>query len=113
MAKHYSCCQEKLRFVPSCCGSGYCISLGLTENNQKIRYGAKTVDLHLSTETHRHELYTQSKKPSEYAFKAIVLQQADARTEIKKANDTAGADAALANLKQSLASFAQEKEAKK
>lgn len=71
------------------------------------------VDLLVTPETFRHELYRSDKSSNDMVFSALVTQQASLKTVVKKPNDTAGADAALANLKQSLASFAQDKEAKK
>ena len=71
------------------------------------------MDLQITSETFRHELYTSSGSSQDLSFAALVTQQAAVKPTENKLEDTAGADAALANLKQSLASFAQEKEAKK
>lgn len=70
-------------------------------------------DLLVTPETYRHELYVSDNKSSnDLSFTAFVTQQASLKIIERKTEDTAGADAALANLKQSLASFAQDKEAK-
>jgi len=43
----------------------------------------------------------------------MITQRADLKSDNTKATPSAGTDSALANLKQSLASYAQEKEANK
>lgn len=82
---------------------------------QRIRYGSKTLDLSVRPETFRHEIYSADKSSAaDLAFTALVSHQAEVKSPDKKVeDDTAGPDAALAMLKQSLASAAQEKEARK
>jgi len=80
---------------------------------QQLQYGGKSTDLVISTETYHHELYTSTGNAPDLSFRALVSQSAEVKTGAKHADTTAGADEALANLKNSLASFAQDKEAKK
>lgn len=83
---------------------------------QRIRYGSKTLDLNVRPETFRHEIYSASKEGSsgDGAFTALVSHEAHVKAAEKKTEaDSAGADAALATLKQSLASMAKDKEARK
>lgn len=73
------------------------------------------MDLNVRPETFRHEIYSADQSSAtDLSFAALVSHQAEVRPEDKKVeSDTAGSDAALAMLKQSLASAAQEKEARK
>ena len=71
------------------------------------------MDLASSQEQFHHEIYTSATASTTLTYRALVTQRAEIATDAKTSDNTAGADAALANLKQSLASFAQEKEAKK
>ncbi|GAB7341963.1 hypothetical protein MBLNU457_g0263t1 [Dothideomycetes sp. NU457] len=85
----------------------------LTGKTLKLKYGTKTVQLAVSPETFQHEIYQSSGSSSDLTFKGAVTQIATLKASEPSSDDAAGTDAALANLKQSLASFAQEKEAKK
>jgi len=80
---------------------------------QKLKYGTKTVQLAVSPETVQHEIYQSSGSSPDLTFKGAVTQIATLKASEPSSDDAAGTDAALANLRQSLASFAQEKEAKK
>jgi len=80
---------------------------------QKLQYGNRSTDLVMSSEAFHHEIYTSAGDASDLSFRTVVSQLAEAKTDARPANDISGSDEALANLKQSLASFAQEKEAKK
>ena len=73
------------------------------------------LDLNVRPETFRYEIYSAGKESGDrVAFEALVSHEARVKTaEVKGENETAGADAALAALKQSLASMAKEKEARK
>ena len=73
------------------------------------------LDLNVRPETFRHEIYSANKESAgNVDFAALVSHQAHIKTaEDKSGNDNADADAALATLKQSLASMAKEKEARK
>ncbi|GAB7366473.1 hypothetical protein MBLNU230_g8267t1 [Neophaeotheca triangularis] len=76
----------------------------------KLRLGTKTIDLDLSPDAFRHELYTASSL-TDFAFDALITHRARVKSAEKEDKGTAGADAALASLKNNLASFAQEKQA--
>lgn len=79
---------------------------------QKLRLGSKTINLDLSPNAFKHELYSASSSSlSEFAFDALVTHRARVKSAEKEDKGTAGADAALASLKSNLASFAQEKQA--
>jgi len=80
---------------------------------QKLHYGNKSTDLIVSPETFHHELYTSAGDASDLSFRTLVSQFAEVKPDARPVDDMSGPDEALANLKQSLASFAQEKEAKK
>jgi len=80
---------------------------------QKLKYGTKTVQLAVSQEAFQHEIYQSSASSPDLNFKGAVTQIATLKASETATDDAAGTDAALANLKQSLASFAQEKEAKR
>jgi RNA polymerase II elongation factor ELL len=80
---------------------------------QKIRYGAKLLELNVKPETFRHEIYSATDDSSNnLGFTAFVSHNAELRLPVEKKTqaDTADADAALATLKQSLASMAKQKE---
>ncbi len=86
------------------CPFAYRLSL-----HQTLRYGTKTLDLETTPEKVRHELY-RADGSSRMEFQGLV----SARLAIKATNDAAaGVDAALAQLKSSLATIQQEKDANK
>lgn len=66
-------------------------------------------------ETFRHEIYSAaSDSPGQLDFTALVAHDAHVKTsDHKQAQEASGEDTALAALKQSLASMAKEKEARK
>lgn len=79
---------------------------------QKLRIGGRLIDLTLSADDFRNELFT-STSPTDFTFTSIVSHRAEATAEKShKSEDTAGSDAALAALQSTLASLQQEKEAK-
>jgi len=70
------------------------------------------LDLNVRPDTFRREIYSANQKSSgNVAFAALVSHQAHIKTTEHK--DNASNDAALATLKQSLASMAKEKEARR
>lgn len=73
------------------------------------------LDLNVRPDTFRREIYSANQKSSgNVAFAALVSHQAHIKTtEHKEHKDNASNDAALATLKQSLASMAKEKEARR
>lgn len=74
------------------------------------------LDLNVRPDTFRHEIYSANQKSSgNVAFAALVSHQAHIKTTEHKEQqkDNASNDAALATLKQSLASMAKEKEARR
>ncbi|PSK51794.1 RNA polymerase II elongation factor ell1 [Elsinoe australis] len=77
----------------------------------RIQYGQKSIDLQVEPEKFTHELYTPATSEDSLEYTASVTQRASLARYSTAVQDTAGADAALANLKQSLASFAHNKEA--
>ena len=64
-------------------------------------------------ETFHHELYSSDTSSLDLYLSAVIAQQASIKPEAEVKGSVAGADSALANLKSSLASYAQEKEANK
>ena len=77
---------------------------------QSLQFGSKSIALQVGPESYTHELYTRDEESGDkLSYTATITQRASLSVPRK---DTAGTDAALANLKQSLASFAQDKEAK-
>jgi RNA polymerase II elongation factor ELL len=81
---------------------------------QKIRYGAKLLELNVRPETFRHEIYSTGDS-HQLAFTTFVSHHAELRAPVEKKapEDNAGAEAALEALKQSLASMAKQKEERK
>lgn len=69
------------------------------------------MDLSIAPDAFRNELYT-STSPSEFDFDAVITHRATVTPAPTKQPDTAGADAALAALQNSMASYQQEKKAK-
>lgn len=114
MAKWYNYSEGNHRYASSLHGSPRHPLANLIVL-QRIRYGSKTLDLNVKPETFRHEIYSTNKdSDNQGAFAALVSHEAHVKTvEQKDTKDAAGADAALAALKQSLASMAKEKEARK
>ncbi|KXL45282.1 hypothetical protein M433DRAFT_144007 [Acidomyces richmondensis BFW] len=87
----------------------------LTGSTPKLRIGGRTIDLKLSPEAFRHELYlsTVAGSLANVNFSAVISHCADIKGTDRGVDvDTAGSDAALAALQNSLASFEQEKQAK-
>ncbi|KAF2170101.1 hypothetical protein M409DRAFT_19708 [Zasmidium cellare ATCC 36951] len=83
----------------------------LTGSAPKIRLGKRTIDLTISPEAFRHELYTASTDSlSDFDFAGIVSHRAELKVPERK--QSLGSDAALAALQSSLASYQQEKQAK-
>lgn len=82
---------------------------------QKIRYGAKLLELNVRPETFRHEIYSADDNSNDLDFAAFVSHHAELRVPVEKKvqEDSAGAEAALEALKQSLASMAKQKEERK
>ncbi|KAK4504063.1 hypothetical protein PRZ48_004978 [Zasmidium cellare] len=83
----------------------------LTGAAPKIRLGKRTIDLTISPEAFRHELYTASTDSlSDFDFAGIVSHRAELKAPERK--QSLGSDAALAALQSSLKSYQQEKQAK-
>ncbi|SMQ45124.1 unnamed protein product [Zymoseptoria tritici ST99CH_3D7] len=83
----------------------------LTGNAPKIRLGKRTIDLSISSEAFRHELYSASKESfGGLAFAGVVSHRAELKLPERKHSE--GSDAALAALQNTLASYQQEKQAK-
>lgn len=82
---------------------------------QKIRYGAKLLELNVRPETFRHEIYSTDGSKDQLGFAAFVSHHAELKmpAEKKAQEDGLGAEAALEALKHSLASMAKEKEERK
>jgi RNA polymerase II elongation factor ELL len=82
---------------------------------QKIRYGAKLLELNVRPETFRLEIYSTDDSSDQLGFTTFVSHNAELRVpaERKTQQDNAGAEAALEALKQSLASMAKQKEDRK
>ncbi|KAM0720526.1 hypothetical protein Q7P37_004662 [Cladosporium fusiforme] len=77
----------------------------------KLQLGNRSFDLDISPDVFRNELYT-STSPTDLAFDAVITHRATVAPLPSKQPDTAGADAALAALQNSMASYQQEKKAK-
>ncbi|KAL1589710.1 hypothetical protein WHR41_01694 [Cladosporium halotolerans] len=77
----------------------------------KLRLGNRSLDLSVSPDTFRNELYT-STSPDEFNFDALITHRASFAPTLSSQPDTAGADAALAALQNSMASYQEEKKAK-
>ncbi|RMY01808.1 hypothetical protein D0867_11266 [Hortaea werneckii] len=87
----------------------------MTGNSPKLRIGGRTIDLAISTEAFRNELYasTAAGTLSDLTFSTVVSHRGEPKVHDSKSGDgTAGSDAALAALQNSLASYEQEKQAK-
>lgn len=65
----------------------------------------------MSPDAFRNELYLSS-SPNEFHFDTVITHRAEINANATKEPDTAGADAALAALQNSMASYEQEKKAK-
>lgn len=84
-------------------------------DQQRIRFGSRSIDLTIAPDSFRHELYTSSSNspPTDLTYTSLISHQAEVKSEQQKVeNSTTGADAALEALQSSLASIAQEKQAK-
>ncbi|KAF2148310.1 hypothetical protein K461DRAFT_297739 [Myriangium duriaei CBS 260.36] len=103
--------KQVIRDLQQCAKSGEAVKL-LGGQAPRIQYGSKSIDLSVESEKFTHEVYAQSEKADTLEFAAAVTQRASVSITEKAQHDTAGADAALNNLKQSLASHAQDKESK-
>ncbi|KAF2483235.1 hypothetical protein BDY17DRAFT_297069 [Neohortaea acidophila] len=88
----------------------------------KLRIGGRTIDLTISAEDFRTELFistanassSSSSSTTDLTFTALLSHQGRAASSTNKStDDTAGSDAALAALQSSLASYEQEKQANK
>lgn len=82
---------------------------------QKLRIGGRTIDLNLSPEAFRNELYasTVAGSVTDLKFSGLVSHRAELKLDERKSGeDVAGSDAALAALQSTLASYEQEKQAK-
>ncbi|KAK5134625.1 hypothetical protein LTR08_006281 [Meristemomyces frigidus] len=80
----------------------------------KLRIGSRTIDLSLSPEAFRTELYASTAAGSltDLAFAGVVSHRAEVKQQVRKSgDDTAGSDAALAALQSSMASYEKEKQA--
>ncbi|KAK5121069.1 hypothetical protein LTR85_005553 [Meristemomyces frigidus] len=87
----------------------------VTGSAPKLHIGGRTIDLSLSSEVFRNELYasTAAASLSDLTLSAVVSHRAELRQQERKTGqDTAGSDAALAALQNSLASYEQERQAK-
>ncbi|KAI7321824.1 hypothetical protein KC367_g1477 [Hortaea werneckii] len=87
----------------------------MTGNSPNLRIGGRTIDLAISTEAFRNELYasTAAGTLSDLTFSTVVSHRGGPKVHDNKSGDgTAGSDAALAALQNSLASYEQEKQAK-
>ncbi|KAL1296582.1 hypothetical protein AAFC00_000079 [Neodothiora populina] len=100
--------------LQQCCQQGKVVQF-LGGVAPKLRYGSKTLNLNVRPETFRHEIYEANKaRTGSLDFSTLVSYEAHVKpTEQKSESSAAGADAALAALKESLASMAQQKEARK
>ncbi|CAK3948279.1 Hypothetical predicted protein [Lecanosticta acicola] len=83
----------------------------VTGNTPQIRLGKRTIDLTISPEAFRHELYAASTENlGDLDLAAVVSHRAELKVPERK--QSVGSDAALAALQSSLASYQQEKQAK-
>ena len=83
----------------------------ITGNPPKIRLGKRTIDLSISSEAFRHELYLASvESANDFHFKSLISHTVEWKLPERK--HSLGSDAALAALQNSLASYEQEKQAK-
>lgn len=104
--------KEVIRELQQCSRTGEAVRL-LSGRAPKLLYSGRSVGIHVEAESHTHEVYSRNDTdPGGLDFTAAVIQRANLSNVDKVQQITAGTDAALANLKQSLASFAQDKEAK-
>jgi len=73
------------------------------------------LELNVRPETFRHEIYSTDDSSNQLDFAAFVSHHAELRVPVEKKaqEDSAGAEAALETLKQSLASMAKQKEERK
>ncbi|KAK3710741.1 hypothetical protein LTR37_010160 [Vermiconidia calcicola] len=87
----------------------------LTGNTPKLRIGSRTIDLTISADDFRNELFASSAgiSSTDFTFASVVSHRAELKAiERASAGDRSGSDAALAALKNSLASYEQEKQSK-
>ncbi|KEQ67244.1 uncharacterized protein M437DRAFT_35922 [Aureobasidium melanogenum CBS 110374] len=105
---------QVIRDLQQCAHGGKAVQL-LGGKTPKIRYGAKLLELNVRPETFRHEIYSTNDNNNHLDFTAFVSHHAELRVPVEKKaqEDSAGAEAALETLKQSLASMAKQKEERK
>lgn len=115
--------KDELRFVtgntPVCQRLQRTVPRYLTDADfalQKLRIGGRTIDLSISVDAFRNELYasTTGTSTADFTFTSIISHRAELKSSKQHgagAGETAGTDAALAALQNSLASYKQEKEA--
>ncbi|KAK6007169.1 hypothetical protein QM012_006177 [Aureobasidium pullulans] len=105
---------QVIRDLQQCAQAGKAVQL-LGGKTPKIRYGAKLLELNVRPETFRHEIYSADDNSNHLDFAAFVSHHAELRVPVEKKvqEDSAGAEAALEALKQSLASMAKQKEERK
>ncbi|KAG9558768.1 hypothetical protein KCU71_g7138, partial [Aureobasidium melanogenum] len=105
---------QVIRDLQQCAHGGKAVQL-LGGKTPKIRYGAKLLELNVRPETFRHEIYSTDDNSNQLDFAAFVSHHAELRVPVEKKaqEDSAGAEAALETLKQSLASMAKQKEERK
>ncbi|KAH0306171.1 hypothetical protein KCU71_g9602, partial [Aureobasidium melanogenum] len=105
---------QVIRDLQQCAHGGKAVQL-LGGKTPKIRYGAKLLELNVRPETFRHEIYSTDDNSNHLDFAAFVSHHAELRVPMEKKvqEDSAGAEAALETLKQSLASMAKQKEERK
>ncbi|KAK4543905.1 hypothetical protein LTR36_004679 [Oleoguttula mirabilis] len=87
----------------------------VTGSAPKLRIGGRTIDMNLSAEAFRTELYASTAAGSltDLTLSGVVSHRAELRQlERRSGEDTAGSEAALAALQSSLASYEQDKQAK-
>ncbi|KAI5246978.1 hypothetical protein E4T43_02436 [Aureobasidium subglaciale] len=105
---------QVIRDLQQCAQGGKAVQL-LGGKTPKIRYGAKLLDLNVRPETFRREIYSTDDSADRLGFSAFVSHHAEPRILVeKKVQEDGGvADAAVENLRQSLASMAKQKEERK
>jgi len=105
---------QVIRDLQQCAQGGKAVQL-LGGKTPKIRYGAKLLELNVRPETFRLEIYSTGDSSDQLGFTTFVSHHAELRVPVEKKaqQDSAGAEAALEALKQSLASMAKQKEDRK
>ncbi|KAI5209426.1 hypothetical protein E4T39_00870 [Aureobasidium subglaciale] len=105
---------QVIRDLQQCAQGGKAVQL-LGGKTPKIRYGAKLLELNVRPETFRREIYSAEDSTEQLGFSAFVSHHAELRLPVEKKvqEDGVVADAAVENLRQSLASMAKQKEERK